>query len=87
MNKSSDDNGVRPSLLNLDDVDEDAPGDAMSSDDEAVIRNADKDDSDDDDEGLISMGVVMPCKPDAKEVEEHNRTHIPWRNWPCMCAW
>ena len=30
--------------------------------------------------------LVDPRKPTAKEVEEHERTHLPYRNWCGVCV-
>ena len=36
-------------------------------------------------EGLDSIGIYKPCRPSAEEVEIHNRTHMPFRNWCEIC--
>ena len=30
--------------------------------------------------------LVDPRKPTAREVEEHERTHLPYRNWCAVCV-
>ena len=94
MSSSLGENGVRPSLLNVDEVDddEDVPGVYDGdSDDEIVDYYAEKDGEDTDSdspggEAEIPMSVSVPCKPDAKMVEEHNATHFPWRSWCEICV-
>ena len=30
--------------------------------------------------------ILNPRKPSEKEVEDHNRTHLPYRNWCPLCV-
>ena len=38
-------------------------------------------DNEDIKEGQDSTGLSKPCMPSIAEVDIHNRTHIPFRNW------
>ena len=37
-------------------------------------------------EGGVIKRMVDPGKPRKQEVEDHNRTHIPYRNWCPVCV-
>ena len=94
MKSSLGRNGVRPSLLNVEagDDEEDAPGITDDETDDEVVDDYAKRDGEDAEsdsaggEAEVSMGICMPCKPDAETVEDHNRTHFPWRNWCEVCV-
>ena len=43
-------------------------------------------DNDDIEEGQDSIGLSKPCMPSIAEVDIHNRTHIPFRNWCEICV-
>ena len=40
----------------------------------------------DDDEGKKTKGLPHGIKPSKKEVEEHERTHLPFRSWCEHCV-
>ena len=37
-------------------------------------------------EAIIAKGIFKPLRPTVKEVEEHNLTHLPYRNWCIFCV-
>ena len=84
----------KPGLLNLGDkeVDEDEeipPGISDDESDKEVIgKNLSNKDEDSDSGGEAeeSIGIVKPCRPSEEEVEAHNRTHFPFRNWCEVCV-
>jgi hypothetical protein len=40
----------------------------------------------DGDEAITAVGLPKPVKPSQAEVEAHNRSHIPFRNWCEICV-
>ena len=39
-----------------------------------------------DDEATVSKAMSGPVKPTAKMVEDHNVSHLPFRNWCSSCV-
>ena len=37
-------------------------------------------------EGNESKGIICGSKPSQSEVDDHERTHIPFRNWCKLCV-
>ena len=37
-------------------------------------------------EGWDSKGIVCGTKPSQREIDDHERTHIPFRNWCKHCV-
>ena len=67
--------GVRPLLAN-----------GIAEEKEAPEEEEDETDEEDDgmeeeEEALTSMAMTVPVKPSQREVDDHNRTHLPYRNW------
>ena len=87
--------GIRPNNLFSNKEGEDEKSDAGSEDEglEDCVGNAPGEDEDmrrdDDDEegeeGQIPCGICIPCRPSQAEVDKHNETHIPFRNWCEIC--
>ena len=88
---SNTSNGVSPSAgllaVGAEDEDEEPLGVTdVESDEEITERRGAEEYDESGGEAEESMGLVMPCKPIEKEVEAHNRTHFPWRNWCEICV-
>ena len=85
--------GVSPNkgIMNVDgkveDEDEELPPGVSDEEiDNEVTGNNKDEDSDSGGEAEESIGITLPCRPDDKTVEEHNRTHFPCRNWCEVCV-
>ena len=59
-------------------------GDSEDEDDAPTdeIARMPQDDLEDTEEG----GLAQPCKPSQAEVDEHNRSHTPFRSWCEICV-
>ena len=79
------DNGVSPLLGFGDHDDDDEEGEP--AEEPAEEENPGEDvDFGESEEAAEPKVVTKPCKPSAAEVEAHNATHIPFRNWCEICV-
>ena len=56
--------------------------------DEKEEEETHEDEPDGPEEGIAATGVTLPEAPTQTEIEEHCRTHIPFRSWcyHCVCG-
>ena len=93
MNPEIADDGVSPGMYSFESKKDDEVPDAMvgnteDEEDAPVDKEAEilSDNENEIEEGWRSIGLVQPCKPSREMVEEHNRCHIPFRNWCEVCV-